>query len=68
MLKDPEIHFSTQAHIIKEEGFEGGVCVSDIRNKTGISQPTTSQYLFDFTTKRFSGNEKNRAMDLLSPQ
>jgi DNA-binding transcriptional ArsR family regulator len=45
MLKDPEINFSTQAHIIKEEGFEGGVCVSDIRKKTGISQSTTSQYL-----------------------
>ena len=45
MLKDPDHHFSTQAHIIKDEGFEGGICVSDIRSKTGISQSTTSQYL-----------------------
>jgi DNA-binding transcriptional ArsR family regulator len=45
MLKDPESYFSTQAHVVKEEGFEGGVCVSDIRKKTGISQSTTSQYL-----------------------
>lgn len=45
MLKDPVRHFSPQAHLIKDEGFEGGVCVSDIRSKTGISQSTTSQYL-----------------------
>jgi DNA-binding transcriptional ArsR family regulator len=45
MLKDPEANFSEQAHIIKDEGFEGGICVSDIQSKTGISQSTTSQYL-----------------------
>ncbi|MBP1157302.1 ArsR family transcriptional regulator [Paenibacillus sp. PvR098] len=45
MLKDPKTFLSTQAHVIKEEGFEGGVCVSDIVKKTGISQSTTSQYL-----------------------
>ncbi|MFC3883638.1 ArsR/SmtB family transcription factor [Bacillus songklensis] len=45
MLKDPDNNFSTQAHIVKVEGFEGGVCVSDIRSKTRISQSTTSQYL-----------------------
>jgi DNA-binding transcriptional ArsR family regulator len=45
MLKDPGSNFSPQTHVIKEEGFEGGVCVSDIRSKTGISQSTTSQYL-----------------------
>lgn len=45
MLKDPETNFSKQAHVVKEEGFEGGVCVSDIREKAGISQSTTSQYL-----------------------
>lgn len=45
LLKDPETHFSTQAHVTKEEGFEGGVCVSDIRAKTGISQSTASQFL-----------------------
>nr|WP_245796518.1 metalloregulator ArsR/SmtB family transcription factor [Domibacillus antri] len=45
MLKDPETNFSAQAHVIKEEDFEGGVCVSDIHKKTGTSQSTTSQYL-----------------------
>lgn len=45
MLKDPNSNFSAQAHVIKDEGFEGGVCVSDIQSKTGISQSTTSQYL-----------------------
>lgn len=45
MLKDPYSHFSPQAHIIVDEGFEGGVCVGDIRSKAGISQSTTSQYL-----------------------
>ncbi|WP_415818157.1 ArsR/SmtB family transcription factor [Mesobacillus thioparans] len=45
MLKDPDRHFLPQAHIIADEGFEGGVCVGDIRSKAGISQSTTSQYL-----------------------
>ncbi|WP_409304871.1 ArsR/SmtB family transcription factor [Peribacillus sp. SCS-155] len=45
MLKDPEPHFSPEAHVIKDEGFEKGVCVSDIRSKIGMSQSTTSQYL-----------------------
>jgi DNA-binding transcriptional ArsR family regulator len=45
MLKDPEAFHGTQAHVCKEEGFEGGVCVSDIVKKTGTSQSTTSQYL-----------------------
>jgi DNA-binding transcriptional ArsR family regulator len=45
MLKNPDSSFLSQAHIVKEEEFEGGVCVSDIRNKSGISQSTTSQYL-----------------------
>jgi DNA-binding transcriptional ArsR family regulator len=45
MLKEPETHFSIQAHVIKEEGFAGGVCVSDICKKIGLSQSTTSQYL-----------------------
>lgn len=45
MLKDPAAFFPVQAHVIKEQGFEGGVCVSDIVNKTGLSQSTTSQYL-----------------------
>ena len=45
MLKDHDSNFSAQAYVIKDEGFEGGVCVSDIQSKTGISQSTTSQYL-----------------------
>ncbi|WP_404409672.1 ArsR/SmtB family transcription factor [Jeotgalibacillus malaysiensis] len=45
MLKEPEHNFSTQAHVIKEQDFEGGVCVSDIRSTVGLSQSTTSQYL-----------------------
>ena len=45
MLKEPENNFSPQAHIIKEKDFDGGVCVSDIRSKVGLSQSTTSQYL-----------------------
>jgi DNA-binding transcriptional ArsR family regulator len=45
MLKDPDANFSTQAHVMKENGFEGGVCVSDIREKSEISQSTASQYL-----------------------
>jgi DNA-binding transcriptional ArsR family regulator len=45
MLKEPDNNFSPQAHVIKEKGFDGGVCVSDIRSKVGLSQSTTSQYL-----------------------
>jgi ArsR family transcriptional regulator len=45
MLKEPDNNFSPLAHVIKEKGFDGGVCVSDIRSKVGLSQPTTSQYL-----------------------
>ncbi|MFC3341293.1 ArsR/SmtB family transcription factor [Paenibacillus abyssi] len=45
MLREPAVYFSPQIHITKEDGFDGGVCVSDIRSKTGISQSTTSQYL-----------------------
>ncbi|GMA62034.1 transcriptional regulator [Alicyclobacillus fastidiosus] len=45
LLKHPADHFSTQAHVMKENGFEGGVCVSDIRKNIGVSQSTASQYL-----------------------
>lgn len=45
MLKEPETHFSPQTHMVQEEGFAGGVCVSDICKKIGLSQSTTSQYL-----------------------
>ncbi len=45
MLKEPDNNFSPEAHVIKEKDFDGGVCVSDIRSKVGLSQSTTSQYL-----------------------
>ena len=43
MLKQPEENFPPQAH--KGEEFSGGVCVKDIRDKVGLGQSTTSQYL-----------------------
>lgn len=45
MLKEPEKNFPTQVHIHKGEDFSGGVCVGDIRDKIGLGQSTTSQYL-----------------------
>ncbi|MEH6841921.1 MULTISPECIES: ArsR family transcriptional regulator [Priestia] len=45
MLKDPEENFPPQAHIHKGDNFQGGVCVGDIRDKVGLGQSTTSQYL-----------------------
>jgi DNA-binding transcriptional ArsR family regulator len=45
LLKNPDSNFLTQAHMIKDHGFEGGICVSDIQKSTGLSQSTTSQYL-----------------------
>lgn len=40
-LKDPEAHFPPQ----KDAAPEGGICVSHIREKAGLSQPTISLYL-----------------------
>ncbi|MCM2973278.1 MULTISPECIES: ArsR/SmtB family transcription factor [Larsenimonas] len=40
-LKAPERHFPPQ----KDTAPEGGICVSHIREKTGLSQPTISLYL-----------------------
>ncbi|ARS52488.1 transcriptional regulator [Kushneria konosiri] len=40
-LKEPERHFPPQ----KEIAPPGGICVSHIREKTGLSQPTISLYL-----------------------
>lgn len=40
-LKEPERHFQPQ----KEMAPPGGICVSHIREKTGLSQPTVSLYL-----------------------
>lgn len=45
LLKEPEKNFPTQTHSKKEGLFVGGVCVSDIQNKIGLGQSTTSHYL-----------------------
>ena len=45
MLKQPEENFPPQVHIQKSDDFPGGVCVGDIRDKVGLGQSTTSQYL-----------------------
>ncbi|KAB2334941.1 helix-turn-helix transcriptional regulator [Cytobacillus depressus] len=45
MLKEPEKNFSPQVHIQKGDNFTGGVCVGDIKDKVGLGQSTTSQYL-----------------------
>ncbi|MFA1713703.1 ArsR/SmtB family transcription factor [Peribacillus frigoritolerans] len=45
MLKEPEKNFSPQVHIQKGDDFSGGICVGDIRDKIGLGQSTTSQYL-----------------------
>ncbi len=41
-LKEPEAHFPPHQEV---EGFEQGVCVAFIQEKSGLSQSTTSQYL-----------------------
>jgi DNA-binding transcriptional ArsR family regulator len=41
-LKNPEHNFSPH---IEVEGFEMGVCVGKIHEKSGLSQSTTSHYL-----------------------
>ncbi|WP_087975002.1 ArsR/SmtB family transcription factor [Oceanobacillus rekensis] len=45
MLKQPDMNFPPQIHIHKKDNFPGGVCVGDIREKVGLGQSTTSQYL-----------------------
>lgn len=45
MLKYPEKNFPPQVHVHKGDDFAGGVCVGDIRDKIGLGQSTTSQYL-----------------------
>tara|TARA_R110002012_G_scaffold7675_16_gene35705 strand:- start:1358 stop:1657 length:300 start_codon:yes stop_codon:yes gene_type:complete len=40
-LKEPECHFPPQ----KDTAPPGGICVSHIREKAGLSQPTISLYL-----------------------
>jgi len=41
-LKNPEDNFPPH---IDEPGFEKGVCVSNIQEKSGLSQSATSQYM-----------------------
>jgi DNA-binding transcriptional ArsR family regulator len=41
-LKHPEAHFSPQEHAAFEQV---GVCVGQIRQKSGLSQSTVSEYL-----------------------
>ncbi|WP_454191123.1 ArsR/SmtB family transcription factor [Paenibacillus sp. Marseille-Q7038] len=43
-LKDPTTHFDTTRQGVEEMN-EVGVCVSQIRDKLGMNQSTTSQYL-----------------------
>lgn len=45
LLKEPEKNFPPQTHISSEDKFPGGICVKDIRDKIGLGQSTTSQYL-----------------------
>jgi len=41
-LKDPESHFPPHKEV---DGFEFGVCLVFIKDKTGLSQSTISQYM-----------------------
>ena len=41
-LKNPEANFPPHQEV---EGFDNGVCVAFIQQKSGLSQSTTSQYL-----------------------
>lgn len=45
LLKEPEKNFPPQVHIQNTDEFPGGICVGDIRDKVGLVQSTTSQYL-----------------------
>lgn len=45
-LRDPEKNFPPQGdHLTEDVDLKGGVCVSSIQEKTGISQSTVSHYL-----------------------
>ena len=44
-LKEPDIHFPPQSHSLYTNDFPGGVCVGSIRDKAGLSQSTTSEFL-----------------------
>ncbi|AEF95526.1 regulatory protein ArsR [Desulfotomaculum nigrificans CO-1-SRB] len=44
-LKDPDTHFPPQSHALVTNDFSRGVCVGSIRDKTGLSQSTISEFL-----------------------
>lgn len=45
LLKDPDKNFPVQKHITDCCDFKYGVCVGSIKEKTGLSQSTVSQFL-----------------------
>lgn len=44
-LKDPATHFGAAALRCGETGFDGGVCVGVIADKSGLAQSVISSYL-----------------------
>jgi ArsR family transcriptional regulator len=44
-LKSPDCYFPPQNHSLNDDDFANGVCVGSIKNKSGLSQSTTSEYL-----------------------
>ncbi|MBD7910730.1 MULTISPECIES: metalloregulator ArsR/SmtB family transcription factor [Clostridium] len=44
-LKSPDLYFPPQNHSLDEDDFVNGVCVGSIKDKSGLSQSTTSEYL-----------------------
>ncbi|QGQ97636.1 transcriptional regulator [Paenibacillus psychroresistens] len=44
-LKNSEEHFGPQHPLPKNSGFEGGICVGAISDKTGLAQSVISGYL-----------------------
>lgn len=44
-LKSPNDNFPPQNHPLEDNDFLNGVCVGSIKDKSGLSQSTTSEYL-----------------------
>lgn len=44
-LKDPATHFGMDALRCAETGFDGGICVGVIADKSGLAQSVISNYL-----------------------
>ncbi|MDT8715707.1 helix-turn-helix transcriptional regulator [Clostridium sp. 19966] len=44
-LKESDKYFPVQSHSLEESNFTKGVCVGCIKEKSGLSQSTTSEYL-----------------------